>query len=626
MLTLQHATLSVGGRDLLVDVDWQVHPGERVGLVGPNGSGKTSLLRVLLGELDLERGSLWLRPGIAVGYLRQQPPSRGEVRLWDAARASMTRHDALQRELDLAQAAVERGAEGAVERLGEATERFRLAGGYAAEERVGEVLWGLGFRREDWEKPCSTFSGGWQVRIELCCLLLSEPALLLLDEPTNHLDLAARTWLAGFLERYPWALVVVTHDRHLLARACNRVAEIHGTRLLRFRGGLDVWLQERELLLDREREAFEVQQDERRRLQDFVDKHRARATSAAAARSRQKVLDRMELVEAPRRERRPHLRLPEPTPCFGTPIALTGATLGWPDAPPVFTGLDLALEPGMRLALLGPNGCGKSTLLKALAGRLPLSAGRRRIAEGVRVGVFTQEAARDLPEDVSALDHTIATLPLATPEQARATLGALGLSGEAALRPIGSLSGGERARVVLAGLALRRHDVLLLDEPTNHLDAVTVGVLTEALAGFAGTVVLASHDRYLVEGAATAVARVGGGRFELRQGVRPDDFEAGALRGPAEGTTEPSSGARSHAEQKRVARERERLQRRLEAVHAGIEQVEAAMIEGEAAMVAAATDHVALRALDEAQRGLRARCDALYQEWEQLEAALAAQA
>jgi ABC-type multidrug transport system ATPase subunit len=299
---------------------------------------------------------------------------------------------------------------------------------------------------------------------------------------------------------------------------------------------------------------------------------------------------------------------------------LTAATLGWPGSPPVFTGLALALEPGMRLALLGPNGCGKSTLLLALAGRLPPIAGQRRVAEGVRIGVFTQEAARDLPEDLSALEHVIATLPLATPERARATLGALGLSGEAALRPIGSLSGGERARVVLASLALRRHDVLLLDEPTNHLDAVTVGVLTEALASFAGTLVVASHDRFLVEGVATAVARVGDGRCELHEGVQPGDFEPGALRGPTIAPEGRSAGAATHAESKRQARERERLVRRLDAVQAAIEEVEAALAAGEAAMVAAATDHVALRALDEAQRGLSARRDALYREWEELEA------
>jgi ATP-binding cassette subfamily F protein 3 len=223
MLTIDRATLSLGGRDLLVDASWQVHPGERVGLMGPNGSGKTSLLRVIIGELDLERGAVTLRPGLALGYLRQQPPSRGERPLWDEARASMSRLARLESELAHAEAAVTGGDSDAAARLAEATERFRLAGGYAAEERVGEVLHGLGFRKEDWSRPCSAFSGGWQVRIELACLLLSEPELLLLDEPTNHLDIRSRESLEAALAEYSGTLIVVSHDRRFLDKIVDRL-------------------------------------------------------------------------------------------------------------------------------------------------------------------------------------------------------------------------------------------------------------------------------------------------------------------------------------------------------------------------------------------------------------------
>ena len=624
MLRIERATLSLGGRDLLVDASWQVNPGDRVGLMGPNGCGKTSLLRVITGDLDLERGDVTLRPGLALGYLRQQPPSRGERSLWDEARASMTRLARLEAELADAEAAVLAGDERAATRLGEATERFRLAGGYAAEERVGEVLHGLGFRKQDWARPCDNFSGGWQVRIELACLLLSEPELLLLDEPTNHLDLAARGWLAGFLERYPHAVVVVSHDRYLLERVCNRVAEVHSGRLLAFRGNLTGWMQERELLLARERDAFEAQQKEIARLQVFVDRNRAKANLASRARSKQRAIDRMERLDAPGRDRKlPRFRLPPPEPVASAPVSLTGATIGWPGGDAIFSELDLHLDPGSRLVLLGPNGCGKSTLLRALAGLLPLRGGRRRVAEGVRVGVFTQEAARELEPELHALDQVLVRAPAASPERVRAVLGALGLSGDAALRPIRSLSGGERARVVLAGFALRRHDLLLLDEPTNHLDAVTVGVLSEALAAFQGTVVVATHDRYLVERIATHVGLVGEGRLDLHEGVRASFFEPTRLRVDDAGRDAAAEGAAAHAQRKRLARERDRWSRRIRTIQGELEACEGGMAELDEAMVTAATDFPRLRELGEQRQQLEARSAALYQEWEELEERLA---
>ncbi len=620
MLRIERATLSLGGRDLLASASWQVHAGDRVGLMGANGSGKTSILRVVTGELDLERGELWLRPNLRLGYLRQQPPSRGERTLWDEARASMSRLAHLQRELDEAGLAVEREAPGAAARLGEATERFRLAGGYAAEERVGEVLHGLGFRKEDWSRPCNAFSGGWQVRIELACLLLSEPDLMLLDEPTNHLDVSARSWLAGWLAARADGLVVVSHDRHLLERVCTRVAEIHGGRLLTFRGGIAGWMKERELQLARERSVWEAQQQERRRLQHYIDRYRAKADRAAQARARQKTLDRMELVDAPPPERRtPRFVLPPAEPVASSPVELSGADLGWPGGPLVFEGLDLALDPGSRLALLGPNGCGKSTLLRGLAGLLPLTRGGRRVAEGVRLGVFTQEAARDLPPDLSALQQVLARAPAASPEQVRSILGALGLSGDSALREISSLSGGERARVVLASFALRRHDLLLLDEPTNHLDAITVGVLADALEEFQGTIVMATHDRYLVERVATHVALVGRGQLELHASVQAAFFEPSRLRMEESARAGSVQGAAAHAERKRQARERDRMRRRIDIIQGELERAEQAVAEVDLAMVTAATDFARLRTLTAQRQTHEEHATALYEEWERLE-------
>ena len=620
MLELRDLCLSMGGRDLVTGAQLRLHPGDKLGLIGRNGAGKTTLLRAICGKADVEGGQILLRPGLALGHMDQHSAVRDEARLWDVARASMTRLARMQRQLDEAQRAVEQSRSGAAERLGEATEAFRLAGGYAADERVGEVLHGLGFGKQDWERPCGSFSGGWQVRIALARLLLSEPTLMLLDEPTNHLDAVARSWLAGFLKRSPHALLLVSHDRHLLQRVCTRMAEIHSRQLLVFKGGLRAWLEVREQRLASQQAAYQSQQQEIQRLERFVTRFRAQANKASQARSRQRRLDRMERLEAPERETQPRYQLPPAPKALGDALELRGASLAWPGDDPVFQGLNFRLEVGSRVALLGPNGCGKSTLLRALAGLLPLSAGRRRIGEGLRVGVFTQDLARDLPAESSALDCGLAAAPSASRERVRSALGALGLSGEAALRPIASLSGGERARVALARFALRPSNALLLDEPTNHLDAVTVGVLARALGEFEGCLLMATHDRYLVETVATHVAHVRQGRVTLHEGVRAQDFEPFVPE--REKGRGPGAGAADYATRKRRAREQQRLRRRIAAIQAEIESNEASLEANEAQLFDAANDYRHAAELERQRRELEALGERLYGEWEELEARL----
>ena len=626
MLQLDAITLSVGGHDLLRDATLQLDPGQRLGLIGRNGCGKTTLLRAIAGELDLDAGDIRARSDVVLGYLPQQAVSGSTAPVWDEVSSRMTRHQLLADELEAAKTAVEEGRDGAIERLGRAEEAFRIGGGYAIEERIGEVLHGLGFTPQDWKRSCSEFSGGWQMRIALARLLLSEPSVLLLDEPTNHLDLHARAWLAGFLEKYPHAMIVVSHDRWLLDRIATHIAEVRSRRLDHFTGNLSAWYRERDLRTDQQQSEFTKQQGEIAKLERFVTRFKAKATKAAQARSRQKTLDRMDRIDAPEAEAKPRYRLPEAPGCSTEAVVLRDLTLGWPGGPDILSKVDVILERGMRLAVLGPNGAGKSTLLHAIAGRLQPRTGKRKLGQNVRIGVYDQDLAQELPADVTALDVVLAAAPAVLPARARAALGALGLPGDLALRETGALSGGEKARVVLATFAVKPYNVLLLDEPTNHLDTATVEVLAAALQEFEGAILLVSHDRWFVEQVATHVLHVSGGTTTLREGVRSEDFEPVRAVSTPDAPSDPASSdepeKESYEERKRRQREREKAQRRADQLEELIMELEDEASALEDRMFASATDHELMAKLAKEQSDLRIKIAATYAEWEALESVI----
>jgi ATP-binding cassette, subfamily F, member 3 len=624
MIRLDDVTVAPGGEPLVRGVALHVRPGDHLGLVGRNGTGKTTILRAVVGEIPVDAGRVRVRPGARVGWLPQQAVSGSDRPLWDEVASGMTKLHALRAELEAAEQAVrDEPGPAQTDRLSRASDAFRLAGGYASDERIGEVLHGLGFAPADWRRTCDTFSGGWQMRIALARLLLSEPDVALLDEPTNHLDLEARSFLAGFLAEAPWAFVVVSHDRWLLDRCVGGIAEVRGGRLHTYVGNFGAFLRERDQRAAELDKALAHQQRQIAHLESFVDRFGAKASKASQAKSKQKALDRIERIEAPSAEpKRARIRLPEAPAGAHDALGLVEATIGYDEAAPVLSGVDLPVERGMRVALLGPNGCGKSTILQTLAGRLRPFAGRRRIGERIRVGVFDQDQAQALPSGVSALQHLTTECPTVLPERIRATLGALGLSGVHATRPIGELSGGEKARVALALLVVRPCNVLLLDEPTNHLDAETVDVLVEALRGFDGALAIVTHDRYVVEQVATHVARIRAGAVGLREGVRPEDFVRDGAARPADAG--PAPQAEAHADRKRRLREVERCRRRLAEVEEEIPAAEAEVGRIDEALVAAATDHVAATALGRERDAATARVETLYAEWERLEVEIAA--
>jgi ATP-binding cassette subfamily F protein 3 len=624
MIRLDDVTVSPGGHELVRGATFHLRPGDHAGLVGRNGTGKTTLLRAIVGEVSPDSGKVEVRPNIRLGWLPQQAVSGSTLPVWDEVRSRMTRLNQLRADLDAAQRAVEADPDRveAAQRLAQETERFRLAGGYAADERIGEVLHGLGFAPADWRRPCDTFSGGWQMRIALARLLLSEPDVALLDEPTNHLDLEARTFLAKFLASAPWAFLVVSHDRWLLDRCVTRIVEVRNKRLHVYAGNFSAFLKEREARALAEERAFEQQQKEISHLESFVERFGAKATKAAQAKSKQKALDRIERVDAPEGDRkRARVVFPEAPAGAHEAVGLVDASVGWEPGRPVLEHVTLGVDRGMRVVLLGPNGCGKSTILQTLGGRLKPLAGRRRVGERVRIGVFDQDLAQALPPELSALTWLTTECPTVPPERIRTVLGALGLPGEGALRPIRELSGGEKARVALALLVVRPCNVLLLDEPTNHLDAETVDVLVEALQGWDGALLLVTHDRFVVERLATHVGRVRGGRVELREGVRPEDFEREPAGGA--GRAEPTEQAEAHLDRKKRQRELERAKRRLVEIEAAIPKAEARVVAIDEQLIAAATDHQRSLALAKDRDAAQAAVDALYAEWEQLEATLA---
>ncbi len=537
--------------------------------------------------------------------------------MWDEARSGMTRLLDAARELQTAESALEGGGDDAIHRYEDARAAFELAGGKQADELVGRVLSGLGFAASDWARPCRELSGGWQMRVALARLLLSEPDVALLDEPTNHLDLLARSWLCDYLREVRFAVVVVSHDRHLLETAIDRVVELRGGRVHSYKGAYGDFLVQREERLQRLRDSAEAVAEEKARLQRFVERFGAKATKASQARSRKKMLERLEDVTVERLEARPHFRLPPPPEGYREVLVLQDLRLGWTEDTTVLQDVGFALQRGDRLALVGRNGSGKSTLFASVAGRLRPHGGKIVRGEGFRLGEFRQDLVTSLPGIEPALEYLRNQVPGVLPERIRAVLGALGLRGEDAMRPIGELSGGERARVALTLLAVRPANILLLDEPTNHLDLESVEVLADALRNWEGALLFTAHDRWFVEQIATHVGRIDGGTIDVHPGVRAEDFVFDDRVERA--SRERSDQAKERDERRRQRKDAARLTKAIEKIAADIARAEAELHATDEALVQAATDHLEARRLADVRTEIETRIGELYETWEKLE-------
>ena len=537
MLTLSDVTYRVGGkrgRALLDHASTQIPEGCKLGLVGRNGIGKSTLLDLVRGRLMPDDGDIILPRGWRIGFLAQEAPGGSGTPLAMVLAADRERAR-LMAELD---------AGPAPERIAEIEAQLETIGARAAPARAARILAGLGFDAAMQDSPIDALSGGWRMRVALAAVLFAEPDLLLLDEPTNHLDMEASLWLERYLRRYRHSFILVSHDRQLLNAATTSILHLDAGKLTLYSGNFDAYLRARTEAKARQQAVAKRQDAQRKHMQAFVDRFRYKASKARQAQSRLKALAKLEpvavIAEAPPIE----LRLPEPAELRPPLITLEKASVGYADDKPVLAGLDLRLDPDDRIALLGANGNGKTTFARLLAGRLPVMAGHVTRPSKLVTGYFAQHQIEEMRPEESAYDHLAALLPELNEEAIRARLGAFGFGQDKAFVPVTALSGGERARL---NLALVTHDapaLLILDEPTNHLDMETRESLVEALADDAGAVMLVSHDWHLVELVADRLWLVEGGT------VKPFDGDLDAYRRRLE--------ERDAAEDERLAKSAER--------------------------------------------------------------------
>jgi ATP-binding cassette subfamily F protein 3 len=513
MLVIDELSVRVAGRLLIDQASAHLPTGARVGLVGRNGTGKTTLFRVISGELAPEHGRIEHAPRARVDRLAQEAPSGPESLIEVVLKADRERSDLLAE------------AETATEpnRIAEIQTRLADIGAHSAPARAAEILAGLGFSHADQQRPSAEFSGGWRMRLALAASLFARPDLLLLDEPTNYLDLEGTLWLQEHLARYPATMLVISHDRDLLDRAVNWILYLEAGKLSLYRGGYSAFERQRAERLTLDRKLARQQENERKRLTAFVERFRAKATKARQAQSRLKLLAKLEPVAAVVAEEVLPIEFPAPSKPLSPPIiACEGAAVGYEAGQPVLRRLNLRVDDDDRIALLGANGNGKSTLVKLLSGRLAPMTGRITRADKLEIAYFAQHQLDELDGRESAYDHLRRRMPDQQEAKVRARAGAIGFPGQKADTPAAQLSGGERARLLLGLATLSGPHLVVLDEPTNHLDIDSRAALISGINDYPGAVILVSHDRYLVEACADRLWLVADGQVTSFDGDLDD--------------------------------------------------------------------------------------------------------
>ena len=533
MIQLSGAGKRFGHKLLFENVDWLITNHDHVGVVGGNGTGKSTLMKVLAGMDSFDYGSLVIAKGVSAGYLPQDGLTLSGRSVFAECMSVFDDLRAMEKELETlthSMAELDHTSpeyEAVADRYQRVEHEFRARDGYSIEAEVGRVLMGLGFDKEDWQRQTDEFSGGWQMRLALAKLLLQKPNLLLLDEPTNHLDLEARNWLEEYLQNYPYAFLLISHDRYFLDVTVDKIAEIWNKRFWFYTGNYDKFLAQKTQRNEQLQAAYKNQRERIEQLEVFINRFRYQATKAKQVQSRIKELEKIERIEIPPEEKTIHFSFPQPKASGRIVAEFEGAAKTYPGRngsgmKEVFRNVGFMIERGDRIALVGVNGAGKSTLIKLLAGTEPLTNGEFRLGHNVQSDYFAQDQYKELDPDARIIDDLGALSPRSTETELRSLLGCFLFSEDDVFKKIGVLSGGERGRYALLRLLLHPANFLLLDEPTNHLDMRAKDVLLEALMKYTGTVVFVSHDRYFIDKLATRVFEVGNGKVEIFPGNYED--------------------------------------------------------------------------------------------------------
>jgi ATP-binding cassette subfamily F protein 3 len=657
MIQLSSAGKRFGHKLLFESMDWLITPQDRIGLVGANGTGKSTLMKILAGMETLDYGSITVAKGISAGYLPQDGLSLEGRTVFAECMSVFDELRNMEREMEaLTRKMAELPHESSeytqvAERYHRLEHEFLTRDGYAVEAKVGTVLTGLGFRKEDWTRLTDEFSGGWQMRLALAKLLLQQPNLLLLDEPTNHLDLEARNWLEEYLSEYPYAYVLISHDRYFLDVTVKKTVEIWNKQIFFYTGNYDKYLAEKTQRREQLEAAYRNQRERIEQLEVFINRFRYQATKAKQVQSRIKELEKIERIEIPPEEKTIHFSFPQPK-ASGRIVAEFHEVAKSYGPKQVFRNVDFMIERGDRVALVGVNGAGKSTLIKLLAGTEPLTAGEYKHGLNVECDYFAQDQYKELSPDARILDDLGEISPRSTQTELRSLLGCFLFQADDVFKRIGVLSGGERGRYALLRLLMHPANFLLLDEPTNHLDMRAKDVLLEALAAYSGTVVLVSHDRYFIDKLATRVFEVGDGRVQVFPGNYEDylwrkqgrtapvptlaDVPMLDSRNGSPGRTKeesrPTNGNRaaaenSGAEEPRTKRlnpiKRKQMEDRVHEIEEDIARVEAAIGQCETALLTFVSAEETQRKSQELQSH-RTELERLMEEWEELSQTLAA--
>ena len=549
MLNLNGITVRLGGRVILDGATAALPPGSRVGLIGRNGAGKSTMVRVIAGLLEPDDGSADMPKGAKIGYIAQEAPA-GEMTPFDTVLAADVERAALMHESETTED---------TDRLGDVYERLIAIDAYTAPARAAQILLGLGFDEHMQQQPLDSFSGGWKMRVALAALLFSQPDLLLLDEPSNHLDLEAVMWLEDFLQSYKATIVVVSHERDFLNNVVDHILHLQGGKITLYPGGYDAFERQRAERLAQIEAARANQAVQREKLQDYIAKNSARASTAKQAQSRQKMLAKMQPIAESFNDPTLSFNFPDPTELRPPLITLDMASVGYSETP-ILKRLNLRLDPDDRIALLGRNGNGKTTLARLLAAQLEPIDGGMTASGKMKVGYFTQYQVEELDTDDTPLEHMTHVMKGASPAAVRGQLGRFGFSGDKATTKVGKLSGGERARLALALITRDAPHMLILDEPTNHLDVDAREALVQALNAYTGAVILVSHDRHMVELTADRLVLVDQGTATEFDGSL-DDYISYILKGDS-----GKEGKAKKADKKAAAEARERDQELRKAV------------------------------------------------------------